>query len=186
MAPNGFLSNNAGGVLGGISTGQPVTARVAFKPTSSILTLRQTITRDGEETDLRTKGRHDPCVALRAVPVVEAMALGVPVACSDVTSLPEVAGDAAILFDPRKPEAIAAAIVALVQDEARRKLEGLRERIVNGADFGDLARQYSDDGTSSRGGDLGWLYPGDTVPDFERAMIALEPGQLSQPVRSPW
>jgi chorismate synthase len=69
-----FLSNRAGGVLGGISTGQPVTARVAFKPTSSILTPRQTITRDGEETDLRTKGRHDPCVALRAVPVVEAMA----------------------------------------------------------------------------------------------------------------
>jgi chorismate synthase len=69
-----FLSNHAGGVLGGISTGQPVTARIAFKPTSSILTLRQTITRDGEETNLRTKGRHDPCVALRGVPVVEAMA----------------------------------------------------------------------------------------------------------------
>jgi chorismate synthase len=69
-----FLTNHAGGVLGGISTGQPLTARVAFKPTSSILTLRQTVTRDGEETDLRTKGRHDPCVALRGVPVVEAMA----------------------------------------------------------------------------------------------------------------
>ena len=69
-----FLSNHAGGVLGGISTGQPVTARVAFKPTSSILTPQRTITRDGEETDLRTKGRHDPCVALRGVPVVEAMA----------------------------------------------------------------------------------------------------------------
>lgn len=69
-----FLSNHAGGVLGGISTGQPVTVRIAFKPTSSILTLRQTITRDGEETNLRTKGRHDPCVALRGVPVVEAMA----------------------------------------------------------------------------------------------------------------
>ena len=69
-----FLSNKAGGVLGGISTGQPLTARVAFKPTSSILTLRQTINRDGEEVDLRTKGRHDPCVALRGVPVVEAMA----------------------------------------------------------------------------------------------------------------
>jgi chorismate synthase len=69
-----FLSNHAGGVLGGISTGQPVTARIAFKPTSSILTLRQTVTRDGAETDLRTKGRHDPCVALRGVPVVEAMA----------------------------------------------------------------------------------------------------------------
>jgi chorismate synthase len=69
-----FLSNKAGGVLGGISTGQPITARVAFKPTSSILTLRQTINRDGAEVDLRTKGRHDPCVALRGVPVVEAMA----------------------------------------------------------------------------------------------------------------
>ena len=69
-----FLSNKAGGVLGGISTGQPITLRVAFKPTSSILTLRQTVTRDGAETDLRTKGRHDPCVALRGVPVVEAMA----------------------------------------------------------------------------------------------------------------
>lgn len=69
-----FLSNRAGGVLGGISTGQPLTARVAFKPTSSILTLRQTIDRDGQEVDLRTKGRHDPCVALRGVPVVEAMA----------------------------------------------------------------------------------------------------------------
>lgn len=69
-----FLSNHAGGVLGGISTGQPLTARVAFKPTSSILTHRRTVTRDGQETDLRTKGRHDPCVALRGVPVVEAMA----------------------------------------------------------------------------------------------------------------
>ncbi len=69
-----FLSNKAGGVLGGISSGQPLTARVAFKPTSSILTLRQSINRDGAEVDLRTKGRHDPCVALRGVPVVEAMA----------------------------------------------------------------------------------------------------------------
>lgn len=69
-----FLSNHAGGVLGGISTGQPLTMKVAFKPTSSILTLRQTVNRDGAEVDLRTKGRHDPCVALRGVPVVEAMA----------------------------------------------------------------------------------------------------------------
>ena len=77
IGPDGepiFLSNKAGGILGGISTGQPVTARVAFKPTSSILTHRQTINRDGAEVDLRTKGRHDPCVALRGVPVVEAMA----------------------------------------------------------------------------------------------------------------
>jgi chorismate synthase len=69
-----FLSNKAGGVLGGISTGQPVTARVAFKPTSSILTPRRSLNEAGEEIDLRTKGRHDPCVGLRAVPVVEAMA----------------------------------------------------------------------------------------------------------------
>jgi chorismate synthase len=77
LGPDGqpvFLSNHAGGILGGISTGQPITLNVAFKPTSSILALRQTVTRDGTETDLRTKGRHDPCVALRGVPVVEAMA----------------------------------------------------------------------------------------------------------------
>ena len=68
-----FLSNKAGGVLGGISTGQDVVARVAFKPTSSILSLRRSIDESGAEIDLRTKGRHDPCVGLRAVPVVEAM-----------------------------------------------------------------------------------------------------------------
>jgi chorismate synthase len=68
-----FLSNKAGGVLGGISTGQPVTARVAFKPTSSILTPRSSLNEAGEEIELRTKGRHDPCVGIRAVPVVEAM-----------------------------------------------------------------------------------------------------------------
>jgi chorismate synthase len=68
-----FLSNHAGGVLGGISTGQPVVARVAFKPTSSILIPRQTLNEAGEEIDLRTKGRHDPCVGIRGVPVVEAM-----------------------------------------------------------------------------------------------------------------
>jgi len=68
-----FTSNHAGGVLGGISTGQPVTARVAFKPTSSILTPRKSLNEAGEEIELRTKGRHDPCVGIRAVPVVEAM-----------------------------------------------------------------------------------------------------------------
>ena len=75
MGPEGpvFLSNHAGGILGGISSGQPVMVRVAFKPTSSILTLRRSINADGEEIDLRTKGRHDPCVGIRAVPVVEAM-----------------------------------------------------------------------------------------------------------------
>ena len=68
-----FLANHAGGIAGGISTGQPVKVRVAFKPTSSILIPQQTITRDGEATDLMTKGRHDPCVGIRGVPVVEAM-----------------------------------------------------------------------------------------------------------------
>jgi chorismate synthase len=68
-----FLSNSAGGILGGISTGQAVTARVAFKPTSSILTPRRSLNEAGEEIELRTKGRHDPCVGLRATPVVEAM-----------------------------------------------------------------------------------------------------------------
>ena len=68
-----FLSNHAGGVLGGISSGQPVVARFAVKPTSSILTARQTIDRTGAETDIRTVGRHDPCVGIRAVPVGEAM-----------------------------------------------------------------------------------------------------------------
>lgn len=68
-----FLSNAAGGVLGGISTGQPIVARIAVKPTSSILTPRQTITRDGQNAEISTKGRHDPCVGIRAAPVAEAM-----------------------------------------------------------------------------------------------------------------
>jgi chorismate synthase len=68
-----FLSNRAGGVLGGISTGQPVTARVAFKPTSSILTPRRSINEAGEAVEVRTIGRHDPCVGVRAGPIVEAM-----------------------------------------------------------------------------------------------------------------
>jgi len=68
-----FLANHAGGIAGGISTGQPVHLRVAFKPTSSILTPVPTITREGEATELFTKGRHDPCVGIRGVPVVEAM-----------------------------------------------------------------------------------------------------------------
>ncbi len=68
-----FLANHAGGIAGGISTGQPVVVRVAFKPTSSILTPVQTIDRDGNPADIRTKGRHDPCVGIRGTPVVEAM-----------------------------------------------------------------------------------------------------------------
>ena len=68
-----FLANNAGGILGGISSGQPVIARFAVKPTSSILTPRRTIGTQGQETGIVTKGRHDPCVGIRAVPVGEAM-----------------------------------------------------------------------------------------------------------------
>jgi len=68
-----FLSNHAGGVLGGLSTGQPIVVRFAVKPTSSILTPRRTIDRDGNDVEIVTKGRHDPCVGIRAVPVGEAM-----------------------------------------------------------------------------------------------------------------
>ena len=75
MGPDGpeYLTNHAGGILGGISTGQPVICRFSVKPTSSIMTPRQTITAAGDEIDLVTKGRHDPCVGIRAVPVGEAM-----------------------------------------------------------------------------------------------------------------
>ena len=68
-----FLSNNAGGILGGISTGQDIVLRLAVKPTSSILTPKQSVDRAGQPVDVATKGRHDPCVAIRAVPVAEAM-----------------------------------------------------------------------------------------------------------------
>ncbi len=68
-----YTSNHAGGVLGGISSGQPVVCRFAVKPTSSILQLRHSVTRGGKEIEVRTKGRHDPCVGIRAVPVGEAM-----------------------------------------------------------------------------------------------------------------
>ena len=73
MEDGEFLSNHHGGILGGISTGQDIVCRFAVKPTSSILTPRRTITNAGEETEIVTKGRHDPCVGIRAVPVGEAM-----------------------------------------------------------------------------------------------------------------
>ena len=77
MRPGGnapeFLANHAGGIAGGISTGQPIVVRVAFKPTSSILVPAETVTREREASELRTKGRHDPCVGIRGAPVVEAM-----------------------------------------------------------------------------------------------------------------
>jgi len=72
-----YASNHAGGILGGITTGQDITLRFAVKPTSSILTPRRTITKSGEATEIVTKGRHDPCVGIRAVPVAEAMAAAV-------------------------------------------------------------------------------------------------------------
>jgi peptidyl-prolyl cis-trans isomerase SurA len=72
------------------------------------------------------------------------------------------------------------------EGDARRRVEGLRQRIVAGADFAELARLNSEDGSAARGGDLGWVLPGDTVPEFERAMLALKPGELSEPVRTPF
>ncbi len=73
MRRDGFGSNHAGGILGGISSGQPVVASVAFKPTSSILVPGRSVNLQGEEVDVVTKGRHDPCVGIRATPIVEAM-----------------------------------------------------------------------------------------------------------------
>ena len=70
------------------------------------------------------------------------------------------------------------------ETEARRKLENLRERLVNGGDFAELARLYSQDGSAAKGGDLGWLSPGDTVTEFERAMDALKNNEISPVVQS--
>jgi chorismate synthase len=73
LTPSGFASNNAGGVLGGISTGQDLEVSIAIKPTSSILTPRDSIDVEGKPTQVVTKGRHDPCVGIRATPIAEAM-----------------------------------------------------------------------------------------------------------------
>ena len=73
IAPEGFLSNHSGGVLGGISTGQDIVVEMALKPTSSILTPGRSITTDGESIEMMTKGRHDPCVGIRATPIAESM-----------------------------------------------------------------------------------------------------------------
>jgi peptidyl-prolyl cis-trans isomerase SurA len=72
------------------------------------------------------------------------------------------------------------------ESEARHKLTGLRERLVHGGNFAELAKLFSQDGSAPKGGDLGWIYPGDTVPEFERAMNALKPGELSEAVQSPF
>ena len=73
LTPQGFASNHAGGILGGIATGQTITANFAIKPTSSIATPRQSIDIDGNPVEIATHGRHDPCVGLRAAPIAEAM-----------------------------------------------------------------------------------------------------------------
>ena len=73
LTPEGFTSNHAGGVLGGISSGQPIVAHLALKPTSSITTSGRSINMAGEPVDMITKGRHDPCVGIRATPIAEAM-----------------------------------------------------------------------------------------------------------------
>ena len=73
MTPNGFTSNNAGGVVGGISTGQNAVVSIALKPTSSITTPGQSVDVDGQPVEVVTKGRHDPCVGVRATPIAEAM-----------------------------------------------------------------------------------------------------------------
>ncbi|MGH8629702.1 MAG: chorismate synthase, partial [Burkholderiales bacterium] len=73
MTPQGFMSNNAGGILGGISTGQDIVVNVAVKPTSSIRLDRRTIDKAGQPVVINTHGRHDPCVGIRATPIAEAM-----------------------------------------------------------------------------------------------------------------
>jgi chorismate synthase len=73
MTPQGFLSNHAGGVLGGISTGQDLRVSIALKPTSSIMVPGRSVTETGEPVEVVTRGRHDPCVGIRAVPIAEAM-----------------------------------------------------------------------------------------------------------------
>ena len=73
LSPDGFMSNNAGGVLGGISTGQDLQVSIAIKPTSSIITPRLSIDTSGNPAEVVTKGRHDPCVGIRATPIAEAM-----------------------------------------------------------------------------------------------------------------
>ncbi|WP_265332780.1 peptidylprolyl isomerase [Nitrogeniibacter aestuarii] len=74
----------------------------------------------------------------------------------------------------------------ITDDDARKRLETLRTRVLNGESFEDLARANSDDLSAAKGGDIGWVYPGDTVPEFQRAMDALAPGELSEPVKSPF
>ena len=100
LTPEGFVGNNAGGVLGGITTGQDIEVSIAIKPTSSILIARDSIDANGQPTEVLTKGRHDPCVGIRATPIAEAMlalvvmehALAHRAQCGDVrVSTPDIA-----------------------------------------------------------------------------------------------
>jgi peptidyl-prolyl cis-trans isomerase SurA len=96
------------------------------------------------------------------------------------------AGAAAPVTQTRARHILVKTSEVVSEEDAQRRLASLRERVVAGADFAELARLNSEDGTAPRGGDLGWVYPGDTVPEFERAMNALAPGELSAPVRTPF
>ncbi len=96
------------------------------------------------------------------------------------------AGEAAPVTQTRARHILLKTSEVVSEEEARRRLEGLRERIAAGADFAELARLNSEDGTAALGGDLGWVYPGDTVPEFERAMAVLKPGEMSGVVRTPF
>ena len=108
MTPEGFLSNNAGGILGGISTGQDIVVHVAVKPTSSIRLARRTIDRAGKPSTIETHGRHDPCVGIRATPICEAMML---IALMD-HALRHRAQNADVACDtPRVPAAAPAAVI---------------------------------------------------------------------------
>jgi peptidyl-prolyl cis-trans isomerase SurA len=104
------------------------------------------------------------------------------------TSTPAKAGASAPAVTQTRARHILIKVNQVVPaNEARRKLVELKERLDNkAATFPELARMYSNDGSASKGGDLGWLYPGDTVPEFERAMNALQPGQISEPIESPF
>jgi len=96
------------------------------------------------------------------------------------------AGVAAAVTQTRARHILVKTSEVVSEADALRRLAGLRERIAGGADFAQLARLNSEDGTAARGGELGWVHPGDTVPEFERAMNALKPGELSEPVRTPF
>ena len=104
------------------------------------------------------------------------------------TAAPAKAGAAAPAVTQTRARHILIKVNQVVPaNEARRKLVELKERLANkAATFPELARLYSNDGSAAKGGDLGWLYPGDTVPEFERAMDALQPGQVSEPIESPF